>query len=447
MSRFMLAAMNSNSGKTTMTMALLAAYKKMQIDIRSFKTGPDYIDPMFHEKILHLTSSNLDPYMMEDDLLIHLLTKNAGDLSIIEGVMGYYDGVSTGISSSSYDLARRTQTPVVLVVRPKGLAATLAALVQGIQNFRKDANIQGILLNGVSPMMAAYYKKILEDNTGIRVYGYLPLFEEGLESRHLGLITADEIENLQDLVGTYGDQALESVDLEGLMALGQGAGDLIDSYPEVKKIGKVRLALARDRAFSFYYNDALDYLRDLGVEIVEFSPLANQAVPQDVQGVYLGGGYPELYMEDLEKNQAFLESLRDCHKKGMPIFAECGGYMTLLEGFQEGDRTYQLAGLIPGTSQMTGKLQNFGYIDLVAQEDNLLAQKGDHIRAHEFHYSKSTNPGEVFQGKKPQSQRGWSAMVQDGNLCAGYPHIHLMANPKAAHRLVEAMKKYKEMKR
>ena len=446
MSRFMVAAMSSNSGKTTMTMALLAAYKIKKVDVRSFKTGPDYIDPMFHKKILGLHSSNLDPYMMEDALLNHLLVQGQGDLSIIEGVMGYYDGISTTSLASSYDLARRTKTPVVLVVKPKGVATTLAALVKGITSFKEDANIQGVLLNGVSPMMAPYYKKIIEENTKIPVYGYLPVFDRGLESRHLGLITADEISDFQDLMETYGQEALKTVDLEGLMALAKKAPDLEDTYPSVEKIGQVTLALARDRAFSFYYEDGLNYLKDLGVEIQEFSPLADEEIPQGVHGLYLGGGYPELYMEKLSKNKVFQESLRTYYEKGLPIFAECGGYMVLLDSFIKEEKTYPLVGLIPGSSQMTKRLQNFGYIDLVAQEDNLLAEKGDHIRAHEFHYSKSTNPGGAFQGKKPLSQRGWGAYVSQKNLCGGYPHIHFMANPKAARRFVEAMKNYKEAK-
>lgn len=445
MKRIMLAAMASNSGKTSLMMALLAGYLEKGIDIRSFKTGPDYIDPMFHEKILGLSSRNLDPYMMDQDLICHLISKDPGDLALIEGVMGYYDGIGSGTDGSSYSLAQMTKTPVVLVLKPKGIAASLGAQVQGMVNFKKDSNIKGVILNGLSAMMYGYYKKIIEDNTGLKVYGYLKQMDHSLESRHLGLITADEVEDLKDLIREYGEEALKTIDLEGLMALASTAPDLEDHYREPEKIAPVRLALARDLAYSFYYQDGLDYLRKLGADLLEFSPLKDEPVPEGVHGLYLGGGYPEVYIEKLSKNQNFLDSLRKAHRDNMPIFAECGGFMTLFENFKGEDKTYPLAGLIQGSCWMTDRLQHFGYIDLEAQEDCLIASKGDHIRAHEFHYSTSSVLGETFQGKKPQSKRGWSAFVSQGNLCGGYPHIHLMANPKAARKFVEHMRDYKEM--
>lgn len=442
--RILLGAPGSGSGKTTVTMALLSALKMRGTDAASFKVGPDYIDPMFHERILKLPCRNLDSFLLGKERCRSLLAKNGREFQVLEGVMGFYDGIGTGTRTSTYEMGKFTETPGVLVMSVKGAAVTAAAVAKGIANFRKDSGIKGIILNGVRKMMYPYYKEIMETHTDLKVYGYLPMMEDcSIGSRHLGLITAAEITELEDIVNKLGETALETLDIDGLMELGSTAPPLETYETREEPKEEVILAVAGDKAFSFYYEDAMEYLESLGVKRVYFSPLEDEPVPKEAHGVYLGGGYPENYMDRLSKSENFFRSIRRSFQNKMPLIAECGGFMVLQEFFQ-GEKKYPLAGLFPGSCRMTDRLNHFGYLELTAKKDGLLLDRGETIRAHEFHYSKSDCPGEDFSGKKPESTRGWETGYSGEHYYVGYPHLHLFGAPESARRFVAAMKKYKE---
>lgn len=445
MHRFLLSATSSNVGKTSLTMGLIEAFKRRGKSISTFKSGPDYIDPMFHRRALGLDSYNLDLFLMGPDYVKGLLMRESQkkDLAILEGAMGFYDGISNGSIASSYDLARETQTPVFLVVSPKGMGASLGALIKGFLEYRPDHTIKGIILNRVNPMMKAYYEKIIRDVCDIDLLGCVPQIEGlKLESRHLGLVMADEVEGLNDMIGLMADTLEKHVDLDLLWELSQ-TQDLEYKNFELGSKEKVRVAIARDEAFCFYYEDSLKVLEEMGVEWVPFSLLEGKKLPDNIQGIYIGGGYPELYMEKLEENRQVLLEIKKRYEDGIALLCECGGFMSILDQFT-GQRDYQLMGLVPGSSWMTEKLNRFGYIEMESKEETLLSSKGDILKGHEFHYSESNNNGEAFLARKPLSKRSWSCVHGGPRLYAGYPHIHLASSEKARNKFLETLRKIKE---
>jgi cobyrinic acid a,c-diamide synthase len=447
--RIMITAPSSNSGKTTVTVALLKAFLTYEKKITAYKAGPDYIDPMFHKEVIKVPSRNLDQFMLGDDVCKYLLCKNSQgmDISILEGVMGYYDGIGTGTAGSSYELARLLNCPVVMVVNCNGMSLSICAIIEGFKNFRINSNIKGVILNKVTKHMYKYYKKIIETNTDVKVYGYMPHLNEcKLDSRHLGLITPQETADLENITEKLGSTAKETIDIKGLYELSQDC-DFVE-YSEVKTVKRknVKIAIARDKAFCFYYEDSLNLLRELGAELIEFSPLNDKKLPDGVKGLYIGGGYPELYMEKLSENISMIDSLRNKINMGLPTIAECGGYMYLLKSFMDDkNREYQLAGIEEGQSCMTSSLRNFGYIKLTALKDNMLCKKGETINAHEFHYSKSTNPGNSFLALKPESAKNWECIIADDSKFMGYPHLHFWGNVNFAENFIDKCIKYGEL--
>ena len=429
--RLLLAGTNSGCGKTTVTCGILQALVNRGYRVGAFKCGPDYIDPMFHSKIIGAKSGNLDPFFFDENTLRYLLREDAADrdVSLIEGVMGYYDGMSmTETRGSSYHVAGITRTPVVLIVNARGAALSVLAAIEGFLRFRPDSGIRGVILNGCSPMTAKALAPQIEEALGIRCYGCLPRMEGfALESRHLGLVTADEVENLREKMQLLAAAVEKNIDLSGLLTLSRQAEPLSCMPPVYPKLEPVRVAVARDRAFCFYYEDSLDVLRRMGAELVPFSPLTDDALPADIQGLYLGGGYPELYADTLSGNSAMLFSVRQALADGLPCIAECGGFMYLTEAV--GGR--KMAGVLPGTCFDTGKLTRFGYGILTAKRDNLLCRAGESIPAHEFHHWDCTTPGADFQMEKPTG-KSWDCAVATPTLYAGYPHFHFCANPKFA---------------
>lgn len=448
--RIMIAATGSGAGKTTVTCALLKALSKQKIKAVSFKCGPDYIDPMFHREVLGTPSRNLDLFMLGENTCKYLLYQNSkeSDLSVIEGVMGFYDGIGKGWESSSYELSEKTKTPVVLVVSCSGMGFSVVPLIKGYLELEKN-NIQGVILNHTSKMMYGYYKSMIEEYLPIKVMGYMPALPEcNLESRHLGLITAKEVEAIEEKMDRLGEVACETLDIEGLIALGQQSQPLSFEVPEIEPVGKgIRVGIARDRAFSFYYQDNLELLEKLGVYLVPFSPMTDKELPENLDGLLLGGGYPEVYAKELADNHTMKESLRKAISNGLPCHAECGGFMylqqklTTLEG-----KSYEMVGYLPGEASMTKRLQRFGYITLCAKEDTLLAKAGDRIQAHEFHYSDSTVNGNSFEVIKPLSTKIWDCMVASPSLVAGYPHIHFYSNIAFAKNFTKKCLDFKNTK-
>lgn len=449
--RVMFAAPNSGEGKTTVTCAVLKALLENGCRLAAFKCGPDYIDPMFHSEVVGAPSRNLDLFMLPERICRYLFVKNAKekDVAIIEGVMGYYDGISgQSTAASSYHLAAVTKTPVILIVGCNGAYLSVAALIKGFAEFRKDSNIQGIILNNPPDAMYPSYKALIERETAIPVLGYLPRLEEyRLESRHLGLITAAELSGLQELIGKLAEQARKSIDLKLLLKIAGQAPELDYEEPVIEKLGKVRVAVAKDKAFCFYYQDSLELLEEMGAELIYFSPLKDTGLPE-CSGLILGGGYPELYAKELSQNRQMRESICAALNQGLPCIAECGGFMYLLDEMELPDsggclQSHPMAGAIRGKSFMTKKLNRFGYITLTAQKNNLLADKGEQINAHEFHYSDSTANGADYNATKSITGKGWSCIHAHETLFAGYPHLHLWGNTAFAEKFIQKCLHYK----
>jgi cobyrinic acid a,c-diamide synthase len=449
--RFMLAAPSSGTGKTTVTLALLAALKTRGLDPVSFKCGPDYIDPMFHRAVLGIPSYNLDLFFTPEEVVRGLVCEHAAGhgAAVIEGVMGYYDGSGTGTEASSYDLARATETPVLLVVSAHGAFLSIAATINGFKNFRKDSRIAGVLLNDCSKPLFDMMKDMLERETGLPMLGCLPRLPDcAIESRHLGLVTAAEIGGLQDKISRLGEEAEKCIALDALLKLAASAPPITDNLPavELKVKASPRIAVAQDEAFCFYYEDNLRLLEKYGAALVPFSPLHDSGLPENIHALYLGGGYPELYAKALSENTSMLDSIRKTVSGGLPTFAECGGYLYLLEELEDDTGvSYPMAGAIKGRGFRTSALQRFGYITLTARENNLLCAAGESIPAHEFHYWDSTINGDACTAKR--SGREWPCIIATDTLFAGFPHLYLYGNPTFAQNFVKAAARFSETER
>lgn len=440
--RFMISAPGSGTGKTTLVCGLLKALLNKGLAVAAFKSGPDYIDPMFHSRVIGAKSRNLDLFMLGKDTARMLVAKNAAsaDVAVFEGAMGFYDGMGKTTEASAYDLARTCATPVVLVVNGKGAALSIAAMIKGFKDFRSDSHIVGAILNNVNPMSYLFYKDVIEAEAGVKLLGYFPVMSDcNFESRHLGLVTAEEIGDLQQIVERLAEQAAKSIDLDALLEVARGAEPLAYEPVCLEPVTntKVRVALAQDKAFCFYYQDALDLLSELGAELVPFSPVHDEQLPKDCHGIILGGGYPELYAQQLADNKSMRASVKAAITSGMPCFAECGGFMYLLERYRDGDKIYDWAGVIPGETALTKKLTRFGYVHLTAQEDNVLCAAGGKINGHEFHYSDSTNNGQSFIAAKASGRGSWECATATATMYAGYPHIHLWGNPEFARSFMQ----------
>lgn len=445
--RLLLCAPCSGCGKTTVTCALLQALTNRGVEPVAFKSGPDYIDPMFHSEVIGARSRNLDLFLMGTAGVLTSLRENgAGRMAVIEGAMGYYDGIAMSAQASAYDLARQTKTPAVLIVDAKGSALSLAALAAGFRDFRPDSGIRGVILNRASPMVYPRLKEAVEVQTGLRVYGFLPVCPEAaLESRHLGLVTAAEVADLKQKLCALAKQAERYLDVDGLLALAKQAPSVpeADVQPPVPVPGHPRIGVARDKAFCFYYEDGLRLLEQLGAELAPFSPLEDQTLPEGLSGLYLGGGYPELYGRELSENVAMRCAVREAILRGMPAVAECGGFLYLHDQLEDSGGTFwPMAGVFPCRAIRTDKLGQFGYVNLKVQKGGLLADAGAVLPAHEFHYWKSGQPGADFRAEKPLSDRSWSCAYHSPSLYAGFPHVHFCGVPHAARRFVAACAEY-----
>lgn len=431
--RVMFAAMRSGSGKTTVTCGVLAALKKQNIKVQAYKCGPDYIDPMFHRTVLGIDTGNLDTFFAGADAIGHILVRDLRDaeMCVMEGVMGYYDGVGgTTTMASSYELSKVTKTPVVLIMDAKGASVTLAATIRGIMEYKKDSRIAGVILNRVSPMFYSRLKQVIETECGIPVLGYL--LEDAsfaVPSRHLGLMQPDEMQKQRDWVETVAEAVMKTIDINGILEIAAQAEMLqiqkpVDVRQDCEFPAGYRIGVARDAAFSFYYRENLRMLEDMGAELVYFSPLADAHVPK-VDALIFGGGYPELYAKQLYENRSMRASVRQALEAGMPCHAECGGFLYLGKSLADAEgNVYEMVGFLDGAGFRTERLQRFGYVELAPQDAGVFAVNTV-LRGHEFHYWDSTDCGDACLAWKPLSkQKTYPCMVKKKGTFAGFPHLY-----------------------
>lgn len=454
--RIMIAATGSGSGKTTITCALLRAIADMGKKAAAFKCGPDYIDPMFHKKILGIPSKNLDTYFTEDGLTRALFLEDAAgkDISIIEGVMGLFDGLS-GIreEASSYHLARVTKTPIVLVIDAHGMGRSLLPLIAGFLQYDSEHLIGGIILNKITKAFYEIIRPEIERELSVKVMGYFPRQTDlNIESRHLGLKLPEETQSLQGRIKRAAGILKDSVDMEAIFSLSEKAQELdgkehLPDTPWVLERRRVPIGIAMDEAFCFYYEDNLRLLQRAGAELVPFSPLRDKHLPEGIGGFLLGGGYPELHAAVLAGNEGMRQSVLRAVREGMPSLAECGGFMYLHERMEDTEkRSYPMVGALDGECHYTGKLVRFGYIE-VAEEKKHFLKENEGIKGHEFHYFDSTNNGTACTAKKPGSNRSWECVHTTQNCWWGFPHLYYYSNPQYVYHFMERAVGYADGKR
>ncbi len=433
MIQFLLAAPRSGSGKTTMTCALLMALKRRGCAPCAFKSGPDYIDPMFHRAVLGVESRSLDLFFSAPETVRALYAKGAAGhgAAVCEGAMGFYDGLG-GVSdrASAWHLADTLDLPVLLVVEPKGQSLTLAAELKGLVNFRTPSHIAGILLNNCTARMHALLAPMLEKETGLPVLGFLPKLPEAvIGSRHLGLYTAAEVENLQQKLALLADAAEEHIDWPRLLALCEKEPPALpEKAPQPP--ARVRIAVAQDEAFCFTYAETLEAFRDAGAEVVFFSPLRDTALPENIGGLYLPGGYPELHARELSENTSLLREIKQKIESGLPTAAECGGFLYLGQSLTDAEgQSWPMAGVLPGEAKDAGRLVRFGYAALSADSDSMLFRAGESFPIHEFHHWDSTANGTALAAKKPVGGAEWRCGFVNEHFYAGFPHLYWAGTP------------------
>ena len=433
MIQFLLAAPRSGSGKTTMTCALLMALKRRGCAPCAFKSGPDYIDPMFHRAVLGVESRNLDLFFSAPETVRTLYAKGAAGhgAAVCEGAMGFYDGLG-GVSdrASAWHLADTLGLPVLLVVEPKGQSLTLAAELKGLDSFRTPSHIAGILLNNCTARMHALLAPMLEEETGLPVLGFLPKLPEAvIGSRHLGLYTAAEVENLQQKLALLADAVEEHIDWPRLLALCEKEPPALPARAETPP-ARVRIAVAQDEAFCFTYAETLEAFRDAGAEVVFFSPLRDTALPENIGGLYLPGGYPELHARELSENTSLLREIKRKIESGLPTAAECGGFLYLGQSLTDAEgQSWPMVGVLPGEAKDAGRLVRFGYATLSADSDSMLFRAGESFPIHEFHHWDSTANGVALAAKKPVGGAEWRCGFVNEHFYAGFPHLYWAGTP------------------
>ncbi len=460
--RILISAVSSGSGKTTFTCGLLEVLKRHNLSVSAFKCGPDYIDPMFHRTVLDLPSKNLDSFFADKNTLLYLFAESAvkADISVIEGVMGYYDGLGFDtVRASSYEVAKDLKTPVILILNAKGMALSAVAAIKGFLELEEKPQIKGVVLNRVTKMTYMQLAPVIEERLGIRVLGFLPPMPDcQIESRHLGLVTPKELADIKSKICKIADLIEENVNVDLLLEIAGEANELeetnimldnelidIDCECNDKYYNKVKIAVAYDKAFCFYYEDNLNLLRKLGAELQFFSPMYDDKLPENCSGILLGGGYPELYADILSNNRCMLKEIKSAYDNNMPIIAECGGFLYLHKQIEDLDhKLYDMAGVIDSKAVYTGKLSRFGYIDINLKNKQMYGDKGEVIRGHEFHYYESESNGCCAKAVKPSGKREWECMHGNNFFEAGFPHLYYYSNIKFAMNYVNSCREYNE---
>ena len=479
--RIMIAAPRSGSGKTTITCALLETLKERGLDPVSFKVGPDYIDPMFHKKILGIDSRNLDIYFSESDGIRNIMSDIGDRFAVIEGVMGLYDGTNVdGTYGSSYEVAAVVQAPIVLVVDASGVGRTIISLIKGM--ILDDINhlIKGIILNKINENFYEKLKPVLEEELmkvreDIKLLGFFPKnLSVSIDSRHLGLKLPNEIDDIKEKIYVAAETLEKNVDIPSLISIMSGAdvvklGDTEDENyfrdkasdekeASYKNIQGLTLAVAMDEAFCFYYKDNLELFEKYGVRLKFFSPLGDEKLPDGCDGILLGGGYPENYLENLSQNKNMLASIKNALDRGIPSLAECGGFMYLHKRVTDKTgKSFEMVGSIDGECHYTGHLVRFGYMEIEAfnqpseelynsRNKDALPESLVGMRGHEFHYFDSSMNGDLFVASKPNKEKKWNCMIMQNNGIWGFPHFYYNSNTEFIKLFIDRMKEVKNGK-
>ncbi|WP_071396466.1 cobyrinate a,c-diamide synthase [Bacillus tuaregi] len=451
--RLVIAGTGSGVGKTTITIGIMAALQQRGYTVQGFKCGPDYIDPSYHTAVTGRTSRNLDSWMFEHQMVRDIVAHagKGADISIIEGVMGFYDGKNPlKNTGSTADISMITDSPVLLIVNCASMARSAAAIVKGFQTLASGQNIVGVIANQVGS--TGHYEMVkaaIEQECHVPVIGYLKREREiDIPSRHLGLIPAIERGELNSFFNRLADLITETINLDLLYDLAKTT-ELIYSAKslfEQHKNQDVTIAVAKDAAFNFYYQENLEMLEAFGAKLVYFSPLNNEEVPAEAHGLYLGGGFPEEFAAELAGNEAAKASIRRAVLEGVPTLAECGGFMYLTQSIVLTTGVeYSMAGLIPGRVKMQKKLAALGYREIIGRKENFLIGEDQQAKGHEFHYSTYENEEDhpyayVTKGRFGAKQEG---TLQE-NLVAGYTHFHFASNTALAEHWVQACVRYKQ---
>lgn len=447
--RIVIAGTGSGAGKTTVTIGLMAALKRKGYAVQGFKCGPDYIDPTYHTAVTGRVSRNLDSWMLPHDTVREIFARGSegADIAVIEGVMGMYDGKEpTSDRGSTAEISLLTASPVLLVVNCQSMARSAAAIVKGFQMLNPQVKIVGVVANKAgSEGHYQIVKAAVEQECGVPVVGYLKR-EADLEipERHLGLVPSVERGELQPLFDRLAERVAETVDVDRVWELAQAEPfhverKLFAPVSAVPGEKRVKIAVAKDAAFHFYYPENLELLEANGAELLFFSPLAGEPVPQEADGLYIGGGFPEEFAAELSRNRTVLESFRRAVRAGLPTLAECGGFMYLTDAIVTTDgHTYPMAGIVPGKVTMQKRLAALGYREVRGTAENFLIGPDEQAHGHEFHYSTFAADLKLPHAYETKGLRGTKPEgYARGNLVAGYTHLHFASNPALPKRWVE----------
>ena len=442
-----IAGVRSGVGKTTIATGVMGALTRRGNKVQPFKAGPDYIDPSYHQIACGVPSRNLDTWLCDHSTVLELFQRaSAGcDVSVVEGVMGVFDGHSSLTEEgSTAQLAKLLGAPVILIADAAKVARSVAAEILGFQKFDPDLNVAGVILNGVgSDRHLEFCKPQIEATTGLPVLGYLPRKEEFIQpERHLGLIPTVEGTVAQQWYDGVINQVEATMDVDAILKLAQSAktpSASLTVYPEVALSSRATIAVAQDMAFNFYYQDSLDLLTAWGAEIAPFSPLEDEKLPAGASGIYLGGGFPELFASHLSDNKPMHQSIMEAVASGVPVYAECGGLMYLGKSLSDLEGvTHPMVGVIPAESAMSQSRLTLGYREVESCSDNPVLQVGQRVRGHEFHWSTlAQQPGAEESVYKVIDQENRPDGFRTRNVWASYVHIHLGSRPGLAARFVE----------
>lgn len=441
MRKILIAGTNSGVGKTTISLGIMQALTKRNMKVQPYKVGPDYIDPSYHTFITNRYSRNLDSYMLDDEKIKYVFNKSSqdADISIVEGVMGLFDGIGIDLDNcTSSHTSKILKAPVILVINGKAMAASSAAMVLGYKQIDKDVNIKGVIVNNVKTK--THYeiiKQSIETYCDVEVLGYFPPNDEfSLDSRHLGLVPSVEIDCLKTKFDNLADEIEKYIDIDRILEISQTGEvesdfDLVPFIKENKLENKI-IAIAYDKAFNFYYRENIELLKELGLNVKYFSPLEDKEVP-NCDYIYIGGGFPEIFAQELELNESMRKSIKKAHENNIPIYAECGGLMYLGEKLiDQENKECNMVGILRGYSEMTSSLKRFGYCYGISKVETILSKKGEMIKGHEFHHSVFQTKEEcAYKMRKERDKKivdEWEGGYSKNNTLATYLHTHFYNN-------------------